>query len=80
MQLSQQSDLPNGYHVYNSDTEIEIYELTGETVYNFVDVDLRFINDEDGDRSYTTTKKEEFIQHSGTDIYLTFIQFLTFLK
>lgn len=66
--LTQQSDLPNGYHIYNPDTEKETYELTDETVYNFVDANLLFINDEDGNRSYTTTKKEEFIQHSGTDM------------
>ncbi len=62
----QQDSFPNGYHIYNPDTEKDTYELTGETVYNFVDVHRLFIKDGDGDRSYTTTKKEEFLQHLST--------------
>lgn len=61
--LKQQDDFPNGYHIYNPDTERDIYDLTDETIYNFVDSNLLFVEDESDDRSYTTTKKEEFIQH-----------------
>lgn len=61
--LNQQEDFPNGYHIYNPETEKNTYNLTDETVYTFVDSNLLFVNNEDGDRSYTTTKKEEFIQH-----------------
>lgn len=64
--LNQQDDFPNGYHIYNPDTGKDTYDLTEETVYTFVDLNLLFVNDEDGDRSYTTTKKEEFIQHLNT--------------
>ncbi len=64
--LKQQDDFPNGYYIYNQDTEKDTYDLTDETVYNFVDSNLLFVNDKDGDRSYTTTKKEEFIQHLST--------------
>lgn len=64
--LIQQSDLPNGYHIHNPDIEKVTYKLTDETVYNFVDFHLLFVTDEDEDRAYTTTKKEEFIQHLST--------------
>lgn len=64
--LNQQDDLPNGYYIYNSNTEKDMYDLMDETVYTFVDLNLLFINDESDDRSYTTTKKEEFIQHLST--------------
>ena len=58
--------MPNGYYIYNPNTENDTYDLTGETVYNFVDSNLLFVGDEDGDRSYTTIKKEEFVQHLST--------------
>ena len=64
--LNQQDDFPNGYYIYNSDTEKGTYNLTDETVYTFVDSKLLFVNDEGDDRSYTTSKKEEFIQHLNT--------------
>lgn len=64
--LNQQDDFPNGYYIYNSDTEKDTYDLTDETAYTFVDSNLLFVNDEGGDRSYTTTKKEEFIEHLST--------------
>ena len=58
-----QDDMPNGYYIYNVDTEKQTYELTKETVYSFVDINLLFVKNKDGDRVYTTTKKEEFILH-----------------
>jgi hypothetical protein len=66
LELNQNEDLPNGYYIHNPDIEKEEYELTDKTSYTFTDSNLLFINDEDSDRSYTTTKKEEFIQHLGT--------------
>ncbi len=64
--LKQQDDMPNGYYIHNPSTEKQTYELTDETVYTFVDVNLLFVKNADGDRLYTTTKKEEFIQHLNT--------------
>lgn len=55
--LNQQDDMPNGYYIYNEDTEKQTYELTKETVYSFVDINLLFIDNADGDRVYTTTKR-----------------------
>ena len=66
LELNQKDDLPNGYYIYNPDMEKNKYDLTDKTSYTFVDSNLLFINDEGGDRSYTTTKKEEFIQHLRT--------------
>lgn len=56
-------DMPNGYYIYNSSTETTAYELTDETTYTFTDYHLLFVENPDGDRLYTTTSKENFIQH-----------------
>lgn len=61
--LKQNADMPNGYSIYNADAEKQTFEITNETAYTFVDYNLLFVKDEDGDRLYTTTKKEEFILH-----------------
>lgn len=61
--LDQQADLPNGHHIYNPDTEKQTFELTNNTTYTFVDFNLLFVKDEEGDRLYTTSKKEEFLSH-----------------
>ncbi|NEU31931.1 hypothetical protein GN156_14250 [bacterium LRH843] len=58
-----EGDMPNGYYIYNADVEKQTFELTNETTYTFVDYNLLFVKNEDGDRLYTTTKKEEFILH-----------------
>ncbi|HBV67788.1 MAG TPA: hypothetical protein DEF04_06120 [Clostridiales bacterium] len=60
------TDMPNGYHIYNADVEKQTFELTNKTTYTFVDYNLLFVKEEDGDRIYTTTKKEDFIQHLNT--------------
>ncbi len=60
------TDMPNGYSIYNADVEKQTFELTKKTTYTFVDYNLLFVKEEDGDRIYTTTKKEDFIQHLNT--------------
>ncbi len=57
------TDMPNGYSIYNADVEKQTFKLTNKTTYTFVDYNLLFVEEEDGDRLYTTAKKEEFIQH-----------------
>lgn len=64
----EQEDMPSGYHINNLNT-LYTFELTDETIYAFVDFHLLFVEDENGDRKYTTTKKEEFIQHLNTSYY-----------
>jgi beta-lactamase regulating signal transducer with metallopeptidase domain len=61
--LKQNSDMPNGYSIYNADQEKQTFEITNETAYTFVDYNLLFVKNADGNRLYTTTKKEEFILH-----------------
>ena len=63
LELKQNVDMPNGYYIYNGGIEKQTFELTNETTYTFVDHNLLFVKNEDGDRLYTTTKKEEFILH-----------------
>lgn len=59
-------DMPNGYYIHNPSTETTSYKLTDGTTYTFTDINLLFIDDADGDRQYTTTAKENFIQHLNT--------------
>ena len=63
--LNQQDDFPNGYHIYNSDTEKDTYDLTDETVYTFVDSNLLFkmMKVVTG---LILRQKEEFIEHLST--------------
>lgn len=61
--LDQDADMPEGYYIYNADTEYREYELTDKTTYTFVDVNLLYIAEEDGDRVYTTTKVDEFLHY-----------------
>lgn len=63
LKLKQNVDMPNGYYIYNAEIEKQTFELTNETTYSFVDYNLLFVKNEDGERLYTTTKKEEFILH-----------------
>lgn len=59
------TDMPNGYAIINQNKEEMTYDLTDEVVYTFTDVDLYFVKDSEGNRLYTTTKKDEFIKHLG---------------
>lgn len=59
-------DMPNGYYIHNPSTERKSFELTDKTAYTFTDFNLLFVEDAEGDRLYTTSKKENFIQHLKT--------------
>ena len=63
--LEEQRDMPDGFFIYNEKEEETAYTLTGETIYTFTDMELLFVKEEDGRRLYTTTDKEEFLQHLG---------------
>ena len=63
LELKQNADMPNGYSIYNADEEKQTFEITSETTYTFVDYNLLFVKNADGDRLYTTTKKDEFDLH-----------------
>lgn len=64
--LEPAADMPDGYYIYNADTEQQEFALTDKTTYTFVDFNLLFVKDEDGDRQYTTTNKAEFLQYLDT--------------
>lgn len=59
------TDMPNGYAIINHNKEEMTFDLTDEVVYTFTDVDLYFVKESEGNRLYTTTKKDEFIKHLG---------------
>lgn len=58
-------DMPNGYAIINKNKGETTFELADEVIYTFTDVNLDFVKDSEGDRLYTTTKKDEFIKHLG---------------
>lgn len=60
-----QSDFPNGYSIIDKNNKETTFQLTDETIYTFTDVNLLFVNEAESNRLYTTTKKEEFLQHLG---------------
>lgn len=60
-----ESDLPNGYYIYNETVESVPFELTDDTTYTFTDFNLLFINEANTTRIYETTKKQEFIEGSS---------------
>lgn len=59
-------DMPNGYYIHNPSTETVSFALQDDTTYTFTDFHLLFVEDPDGDRVYTTTNKDHFIQHLHT--------------
>lgn len=62
-----EKDMPNGYAIINEVQEERSYELIDKVEYTFTDVKLNFIEESEaeGDRVYTTTKKDEFLRHLG---------------
>lgn len=61
------SDMPNGYYIYNPTFEQEEYNITNDTAYDFVDYNMYYINEDkaDGDRKYRTNNIDEFIKGSS---------------
>ena len=62
--LTVENDLPNGYYFYNPSNETTMFELSDQTLYTFTDFDLHFVKEEEGNRIYETTRKEEFLEGS----------------
>lgn len=61
LELSQ-SEMPNGYYIYNPSTDKMKFKLGENTEYHFIALEsLSFIKEGD-DRNYSTTKKEEFLE------------------
>lgn len=60
-----ETDMPNGYTIINENREEASFELADDIKYTFTDLDLYFVKEAEGNRLYTTTKKDEFIKHLG---------------
>lgn len=62
-----EEDMPNGYAIIRKNQADETYELADEVEYTFTDTNLNFIEESksEGNRLYTTTKKDEFLTHLG---------------
>lgn len=65
LSLDEQADYPSGYCIINEKSECQTFTITDETEYEFVDFELDFVKDEEGDRLYTTKQKDEFLKHLG---------------
>lgn len=60
-----ETDMPNGYAIINENEEEVSFELEDDVKYTFTDINLHFVKESEGDRLYTTAKKDEFIKHLG---------------
>ena len=60
-----ESDYPSGYCILNQEKEEVIFKLTDKTEYIFTDVYGYFVDDEQSNKLYTTTKRDEFLKHLG---------------
>lgn len=58
-------DMPNGYMIINKNKSERTFELADEVIFTFTDVNLDFVKNSEGDRLYTTTRKDEFLRHLG---------------
>jgi hypothetical protein len=65
LNLIEANDYPNGYYIYNPETDVASYELTDDTQYVFTDSKLLFVKEADSDRIYETSEKQEFIEGSS---------------
>jgi hypothetical protein len=56
-----ESDMPNGYYIYNESDETQSFTLDEQTEFTFFDTGNLFVSEEE-DKKYTTTNIEEFKQ------------------
>lgn len=60
-------DLPDGYYIYDGDSETKTFFLTNDTVYNFIDWGRDFVDSDDfEDAKITTTSKALFVKYINT--------------
>jgi len=55
--------MPNGYRTRRLGVEVLSFEITGETVFTFVDLNLYFGTEPDGSRLYSTSIADEFLRY-----------------
>ena len=57
-----QSDMPNGFFIYNPSPDTVPFKIDEDTEYNFVAFESLSFYKEGEDRNYSTTNKEEFLE------------------
>lgn len=60
-----EDDMPDGYYIYNTDTETIAWKLDAQTVYIFIDWNGEF-SDSEYPEKYTTTDVQEFKKYIET--------------
>ena len=65
LNLSEDSDFPNGYYIYNPDETTAEYILTDDTLYTFIDWNREF-TDKDSDMFVMTNSLDTFTKHVNT--------------
>ncbi len=60
-----ENEMPDGYYIYNQDTETVTWNLDSQTVYRFIDWNGDFTGSEYPEE-YTTTDVQEFIKYIET--------------
>ena len=62
-----EQDLPDGYYIYNPDTELSLFPLAEDTVYQFIDWDMDYVDSGlPGDRLISTTTQALFLNYLKT--------------
>ena len=62
LNLSEDSDFPNGFYIYNPDESTAEYELSEDTLYTFIDWNRAF-SDEDADMFVSTNSLDIFTKY-----------------
>lgn len=65
LNLSEDSDFPNGYYIYNPDETTAEYILTDDTLYTFIDWNREF-TDKDSDMFVMTNSLDTFTKYVNT--------------
>ena len=65
LNLSEDSDFPNGYYIYNPDETTAEYTLTDDTLYTFIDWNREF-TDKDSDMFVMTNSLDTFTKYVNT--------------
>ena len=60
-----EDDMPDGYYIYNPDTETIVWKQDAQTVYTFIDWNGDF-SDSEYPEEYTTTDVQEFKKYIET--------------
>jgi len=78
--------MPSGYYTRHLGADVLSFEITDETIFTFVDLNLHFGVNEDGNRLYLTTNPDEFLvyhysnfpfDYAGVPLYRRIPYFIT---